>query len=41
MQKNAPLIDYTNKFDILIDSLSFREILKSQVNIKSFLIKQF
>ena len=39
MQKNAPLIDYTNKFDILIDSLSFREILKSPINIKSFFDK--
>ena len=39
MQKNAPLIDYTNKFDILVDSLSFREILKSQINIKAFFDK--
>ena len=39
MQKNTPLIDYTNKFDILIDSLSFREILKSQINIKAFFDK--
>jgi len=39
MQKKAPLIDYANKFDIIIDSLSFREILKSKLNIKSFFDK--
>ena len=39
MQKNASLIDYTNKFDIIIDSLSFREILKNEINTKSFFDK--
>ena len=39
MERNAPLIDYTNKFDIVIDSLSFREILKNPLNIKSFFDK--
>jgi len=39
MEKNAPLIEYTNKFDIVIDSLSFREILKNPINIKSFFDK--
>ena len=36
MQKNAPLVNYANKFDIVIDSLSFREISKSEKNIKNF-----
>jgi hypothetical protein len=39
MESNAPLIEYTNKFDIVIDSLSFREILKNPLNIKSFFDK--
>ena len=36
MQKDSSLINYANKFDIVIDSLSFREISKSEKNIKNF-----
>ena len=36
MQKDYPLVNYANKFDIVIDSLSFREISKSEKNIKNF-----
>ena len=36
MQKTAPLITYANKFDIVIDALSYREIAKHPQNIKSF-----
>ena len=36
MQKDSPLVNYANKFDIVIDSLSFREISKSEKNIKNF-----
>ena len=39
MEKIEPLINYTNKFDIVIDSLSFREILKNPLNVKSFFDK--
>ena len=36
MQKDYPLVNYANRFDIVIDSLSFREISKSEKNIKNF-----
>ena len=36
MQKNYPLVNFANKFDIVIDSISFREISKSEKNIKNF-----
>ena len=36
MQKNSSLVHYANKFDIVIDALSFREISKSEKNIKNF-----
>ena len=36
MQQKAPLINFANKFDIVIDSLSFREICKAEKNIKNF-----
>ena len=39
MQKTAPLITYANKFDIVIDALSYREIAKHPQNIKSFFDK--
>ena len=39
MESKEPLINKANKFDIVIDSLSFREILKSQQHIKSFFDK--
>ena len=39
MERIAPLINYTNKYDIVIDSLSFREVLKNPLNIKSFFDK--
>ena len=39
MQKKSPLIEQANKFDIVIDSLSFREISKTPQNIKSFFDK--
>ena len=39
MQKNTSLINYANKFDIVIDALSFREISKSEKNIKNFFDK--
>ena len=36
MQQKAPLVNYSNKFDIVIDALSFREISKNEKNIKNF-----
>ena len=39
MQKNSSLVNYANQYDIVIDSLSFREILKTPKNIKSFFDK--
>ena len=36
MQKDSSLINYANKFDIVIDALSFREISKTEKNIKNF-----
>ena len=36
MQQESSLINYANKYDIVIDSLSFREISKSEKNIKNF-----
>jgi len=39
MQKTAPLLTYANKFDIVIDALSYREIAKHGQNIKSFFDK--
>lgn len=39
MQKKSSLLNYTNKYDIVIDSLSFREISKTPQDIKSFFDK--
>ena len=39
MQKNSSLINKANKYDIVIDSLSFREISKTPQNIKAFFDK--
>ena len=39
MQESANLIYYANKYDIVIDALSFREISKSPQNLKSFFDK--
>ena len=39
MERKSSLIDFANKYDIVIDSLSFREISKHPQNIKSFFDK--
>ena len=39
MQKNSSLISQANKYDIVIDSLSFREIAKTPQNMKEFFDK--
>ena len=39
MQKNASLFNFANKYDIVIDSLSFKEISKTPKDIKSFFDK--
>ena len=39
LQKNSSLLNHVNKYDIVIDYLSFREIAKTPQNIKSFFDK--